>query len=292
MLASTRNNDRKNVDSRKKLWCGHCFWYFCKQILTFLPNLRIVSRPARSTPTATATSPPLPTRCSLKLLHTKAIQCAVITCAMLCHAVCYKYKPEHGAVKKTTRRLGFRTNLRSAITPSTIYMSAIVEMLHEKSKIGRQIFDWLHSDTLVAGEKQGFGSRDDGPSFLRGNTIRWFTTDVWTICCGYNRPPAEPFSHELRAEWRPGHFAGGFWDGQQRLGCGGRRQTVTFHPYVEGVMRFQPGQSGNPGGRRKGSVGGRALAVLDKMLTKSRNRKWQTIHGWPQITQITQINAD
>ena len=39
-------------------------------------------------------------------------------------------------------------------------------------------------------------------------------------------------------------------------------------------MRFQPGQSGYPGGRRKGSVGGRALAlaVLDKMLAKSRNR--------------------
>lgn len=39
-------------------------------------------------------------------------------------------------------------------------------------------------------------------------------------------------------------------------------------------MQFQPGKSGNPGGRRKGSVGGRslALAVLDGMLVKSRNR--------------------
>ncbi len=40
-------------------------------------------------------------------------------------------------------------------------------------------------------------------------------------------------------------------------------------------MRFQPGKSGNPGGRRKGSVGGRslALAVLDAMLAKSSNRE-------------------
>ncbi|MEI6211571.1 MAG: hypothetical protein WCR06_08085 [bacterium] len=26
-------------------------------------------------------------------------------------------------------------------------------------------------------------------------------------------PPAEPFGHELRAEWRPGYLAGGFWSG-------------------------------------------------------------------------------
>jgi hypothetical protein len=34
-------------------------------------------------------------------------------------------------------------------------------------------------------------------------------------------------------------------------------------------MQFQPGKSGNPGGRRKGSVGGRSLAVADEMLAKA-----------------------
>ena len=39
-------------------------------------------------------------------------------------------------------------------------------------------------------------------------------------------------------------------------------------------MQFQPGQSGNPRGRRKGSCGGRiqALAVLDRILAKSKNK--------------------
>ena len=38
-------------------------------------------------------------------------------------------------------------------------------------------------------------------------------------------------------------------------------------------MQFQPGQSGNPNGRPKGSVGGRAkaLAVLVKILGKEKN---------------------
>ena len=39
-------------------------------------------------------------------------------------------------------------------------------------------------------------------------------------------------------------------------------------------MQFQPGQSGNPHGRRKGSCGGRiqALALLDRILAKSKNK--------------------
>jgi len=40
-------------------------------------------------------------------------------------------------------------------------------------------------------------------------------------------------------------------------------------------MPFQPGKSGNPGGRKKGSCGGRALALasMDRMLAKGPNRK-------------------
>lgn len=39
-------------------------------------------------------------------------------------------------------------------------------------------------------------------------------------------------------------------------------------------MKFQPGQSGNPCGRKKGAYGGRiqALVVLDRMLAKARNK--------------------
>ena len=39
-------------------------------------------------------------------------------------------------------------------------------------------------------------------------------------------------------------------------------------------MPFQPGMSGNPGGRVKGSCGGRALALaaMDRMLAKSKNK--------------------
>ena len=40
-------------------------------------------------------------------------------------------------------------------------------------------------------------------------------------------------------------------------------------------MKYQAGQSGNMGGRPKGSVGGRtlALASLDKMLTRRKNQR-------------------
>jgi len=40
-------------------------------------------------------------------------------------------------------------------------------------------------------------------------------------------------------------------------------------------MKYQAGQSGNVGGRPKGSVGGRtlALASLDKMLTRRKNQR-------------------
>lgn len=40
-------------------------------------------------------------------------------------------------------------------------------------------------------------------------------------------------------------------------------------------MQFQAGQSGNPGGRQKGSYGGRiqALAGLDKLLARRKNQK-------------------
>ena len=40
-------------------------------------------------------------------------------------------------------------------------------------------------------------------------------------------------------------------------------------------MQFQPGQSGNPTGRPKGSSGGRvqALAALDVMLAKKKNQR-------------------
>ena len=39
-------------------------------------------------------------------------------------------------------------------------------------------------------------------------------------------------------------------------------------------MKFQAGQSGNPGGRKKGTCGGRvqALASLDRILAKSKNK--------------------
>ena len=40
-------------------------------------------------------------------------------------------------------------------------------------------------------------------------------------------------------------------------------------------MRFQAGQSGNPGGRPKGSYGGRiqALATLDKLMARRKNQR-------------------
>ena len=40
-------------------------------------------------------------------------------------------------------------------------------------------------------------------------------------------------------------------------------------------MKFQSGQSGNPGGRPKGSYGGRmlALAGLDKLLARKKNQR-------------------
>ena len=40
-------------------------------------------------------------------------------------------------------------------------------------------------------------------------------------------------------------------------------------------MKYQAGQSGNVGGRPKGSVGGRtlALASLDKLLARKKNQK-------------------
>ena len=40
-------------------------------------------------------------------------------------------------------------------------------------------------------------------------------------------------------------------------------------------MEFQPGKSGNPTGRPKGSYGGRilALASLDKLLARKKNQK-------------------
>jgi len=40
-------------------------------------------------------------------------------------------------------------------------------------------------------------------------------------------------------------------------------------------MEFEAGQSGNPGGRPKGSYGGRiqALAGLDKLLARKKNQK-------------------
>jgi hypothetical protein len=40
-------------------------------------------------------------------------------------------------------------------------------------------------------------------------------------------------------------------------------------------MEFQAGKSGNPGGRPKGSYGGRilALASLDKLLARKKNQK-------------------
>ena len=40
-------------------------------------------------------------------------------------------------------------------------------------------------------------------------------------------------------------------------------------------MEFEPGQSGNPAGRPKGSYGGRiqALAGLDKLLARKKNQK-------------------
>ena len=43
---------------------------------------------------------------------------------------------------------------------------------------------------------------------------------------------------------------------------------------LEGQTMFQPGQSGNPRGRKKGSCGGRAqaLASLDRILAKSKNK--------------------
>ena len=41
------------------------------------------------------------------------------------------------------------------------------------------------------------------------------------------------------------------------------------------MAKFQPGVSGNPNGRPKGTAGGRiqALAALDEMLAKKKNRK-------------------
>jgi hypothetical protein len=43
---------------------------------------------------------------------------------------------------------------------------------------------------------------------------------------------------------------------------------------MEGVMTFDPGLSGNPAGRPKGSYGGRiqALASLDRMLAKKKRQ--------------------
>ena len=41
------------------------------------------------------------------------------------------------------------------------------------------------------------------------------------------------------------------------------------------MMKFEAGQSGNPGGRPKGSHGGRiqALAGLDRLLARKKNQK-------------------
>ena len=40
-------------------------------------------------------------------------------------------------------------------------------------------------------------------------------------------------------------------------------------------MKYQPGQTGNPNGRPKGSFGGRtqALLLLDKLLLKAKNKR-------------------
>ena len=57
------------------------------------------------------------------------------------------------------------------------------------------------------------------------------------------------------------------WDRQGR--------PLDFLTLVEGINMFTAGKSGNPGGRPKGSYGGRimALASLDRLLAKKKNQK-------------------
>ena len=64
--------------------------------------------------------------------------------------------------------------------------------------------------------------------------------------------------------------------------------SVDSRPFYRGaIMKFQPGQSGNPVGRPKGSYGGRRLALewLDKLIATKKGKKKVMDALWKELDE-------